>query len=79
MIRIFQEKKDHQAMVEEERELFDLADKDKNGLLTVDEYARVSQPHEYPEMHNLIVKHALHKKDTDKDGEHIFWRNRREV
>lgn len=59
-------------MLEEERELFELADKDKNESLTLEEYARVLQPQEFPEMQKLIVTHALKRRDTDKDGEASF-------
>lgn len=64
----FQEKTENQEVLKEEREIFDLADKDKNGLLTSEEYARLSQPLDFPEMHKLIVTHALRKKDANKDG-----------
>ncbi|XP_003740997.1 reticulocalbin-2 [Galendromus occidentalis] len=63
-----EEKLDHQSLVDEERELFDLADKDKDGFLNKEEYARLSQPHEYPEMQKVIVLQALKRKDADKDG-----------
>ncbi|XP_022691877.1 reticulocalbin-2-like [Varroa jacobsoni] len=55
-------------MLEEDRELFALADDDRDGLLSKEEFPAFSHPHEFSKMHMLLVNHTMRRKDTNKDG-----------
>ncbi|XP_059477375.1 reticulocalbin-2 isoform X2 [Neocloeon triangulifer] len=55
-------------MLKDDKELFDTADKNKDGYLDKNEFPLFSSPEEHPEMHDIILNHTLEDKDTDKDG-----------
>lgn len=55
-------------MLQDDREMFNAADKNKDGVLDKKEFPLFSSPEEHPEMHEFILRQTLDEKDTDKDG-----------
>ncbi|OQR75746.1 calumenin-A-like [Tropilaelaps mercedesae] len=55
-------------MLNEDRELFALADEDHDGFLNKEEFPAFSHPHEFLKMHALLVNHTLRKRDANADG-----------
>lgn len=60
--------KDFPLILDEERELFNLADVDEDSFLSRDEYPAFALPHEYPRMHQLLINQTMRRKDKNKDG-----------
>ncbi|CAB3363717.1 Hypothetical predicted protein [Cloeon dipterum] len=59
-------------MLQDDRELFNAADKNKDGYLNKQEFSLFSSPEEHPEMHDIILNHTLSEKDTNRDGHLTF-------
>jgi len=55
-------------MLMDDREIFNAADKNKDGVLDRKEFPLFSSPEEHPEMHEFILKQTLEEKDKDNDG-----------
>lgn len=62
-------------MLEEDRELFSVADEDHDGFLTKQEFPAFSHPHEFSKMHTLLVNHTMRRKDTNNDGMKDYFTN----
>lgn len=59
-------------LIGEDKEMWDAADKNQDGILDVKEFQVFSNPEEYPEMIPLILNQTLKNKDLDKDGSISF-------
>ena len=59
-------------MVNDDKEKFRLADRDKNGQLTALEYVAFLYPHSYPYMHEHEVLRTLADLDKDNDTKISF-------
>lgn len=59
-------------LIAEDKEMWDAADKNQDGILDVKEFQVFSNPEEYPEMIPLILNQTLKNKDLDKDGSISF-------
>lgn len=59
-------------MSQDDRQLWDVADADNDGVLTGAEWVAFSQPEEHPSMIPVIVNQTLRDKDTDRDGSISF-------
>jgi EF-hand domain pair len=57
-----------EQMLQDDREMFNAADKNKDGVLDKKEFPLFSSPEEHPEMHEFILRQTLDEKDSDKDG-----------
>lgn len=55
-------------MIEEDRELFSVADRNNDGFLDKEEFPKFSHPHEFGEMHNIVVNQTMQRRDLNKDG-----------
>jgi reticulocalbin-2 len=55
-------------MLKDDKEMFNAADKNQDGVLDRKEFPLFSSPEEHAEMHDFILKQTLEEKDTDKDG-----------
>lgn len=63
---------DTTRMVQEDRDLFEKADRNGDGLLDQSEFLAFSHPEEDAEIVPLLVEHALQEKDGDGDGRLSF-------
>lgn len=66
--RSAEEMKAIERMIDEDKEKFQVADLDKDGALTIQEFPAFVHPHDYEYMHELEIKHALKDHDKNKDG-----------
>ncbi|KAL1490461.1 hypothetical protein ABEB36_013150 [Hypothenemus hampei] len=55
-------------LISEDKEMWQAADKDHDGLLNETEFQAFSNPEEHPDMLPIILNQTLRNKDTDKDG-----------
>lgn len=55
-------------MSQDDKELWEAADANQDGILDKAEWIVFSHPEEHPVMLPIILKQALRDKDTDKDG-----------
>jgi Ca2+-binding EF-hand superfamily protein len=66
------EMKTFMAMVNDDKEKFRLADRDKNGMLTALEYVAFLYPHSYPYMHGHEIQRVLNDLDKNNDSSISF-------
>lgn len=59
---------EEQEMLKNDKELFQAADKNKDGSLDRSEFSAFSHPEEFEQMHQIIYDQALRKRDKNKDG-----------
>lgn len=59
-------------LVQDDREMWQAADKNKDEILEGDEWVAFSHPEEHPDMLPLILQQTLREKDTNQDGEISF-------
>lgn len=59
-------------LLQNDKIMFNAADKNKDGLLTKAEFVPFSHPEEHPDMLPLILNNTLEEKDLNKDGEIDF-------
>ena len=62
------EDSEEQKLLEDDREMFQTADVDKDGFLSMDEHLLFHSPEENPEMFPIILKQTLRDKDLNNDG-----------
>lgn len=55
-------------LIQDDREMFNAADQNKDGVLTEDEFKLFLSPEEFPEMFPIIIEQTLRDKDLNKDG-----------
>lgn len=70
--KIADEEPELKIELDESIKRFKIADKDGDGVLSIDEYFPFSNPEESPEMHDSIILENLRQKDTDNDGRISF-------
>lgn len=55
-------------MIQDDKIMFDAADRNKDGVLDNSEFIFFTHPEEHPEMLPLVLQQTLNDKDSDKDG-----------
>jgi reticulocalbin-2 len=60
--------KEELKLLQDDKEMWDAADSDKDGFLTVEEHVAFHSPEEFPEMFPVILKQTLREKDLNNDG-----------
>lgn len=60
------------TLYEDDKDLFEAADLNKDGLLDATEFVMFINPEEYKEMHAAVLKQTLKAKDLDNDGKISF-------
>lgn len=55
-------------LMDDDKQLFEAADTDKDGFLSMDEHVKFHSPEEHPEMLPLILTQTLRDKDLNRDG-----------
>lgn len=60
--------KEEAKLMDDDRQMFQAADTDKDGFLSVDEHVKFHSPEEHPEMLPIILQQTLRDKDTNNDG-----------
>lgn len=63
---------EEKIMIEEDKVMFDGADLDKDGILTVDEYVLFQNPEESPQMLPIVLNQTMNAKDKNDDGQIDF-------
>jgi reticulocalbin-2 len=64
--------KQEQKLAKEDKEIWDVADENKDGNLTTEEYIVFFSPEEHPQTLSTILKHTLADKDKNEDGKIDF-------
>lgn len=59
-------------MSQDDKQLWEMADTNKDGVLTGDEWVVFSHPEDHPSMLPVIINQTLRDKDTDRDGSISF-------
>jgi len=65
--QISQDPEDVRLMAEDEK-YFAVADLNRDGRLSAEEFAGFQNPEHYEHMHDMLMKTTLAEKDTNKDG-----------
>lgn len=55
-------------LMSDDKEMFEAADLDKDGHLSMDEHVKFHSPEEHPEMLPVVLKQTLRDKDVNGDG-----------
>lgn len=55
-------------LMQDDRQMFDSADTDNDGYLSLEEHVKFHSPEEHPEMLPIILQQTLRDKDLNKDG-----------
>ncbi|KFM58050.1 Reticulocalbin-2, partial [Stegodyphus mimosarum] len=55
-------------MLRNDKELFEAADVNKDGILDKSEFPAFSHPEEFERMYQVVYEQAMRKRDADKDG-----------
>ena len=72
IIRLDPDRTEELHMLEEDKMLFNAADKNKDGWLNKDEFVSFSHPEDDEEMHEYVITQVLKDKDANNDGEVDF-------
>ncbi|XP_058120819.1 reticulocalbin-2 [Anopheles ziemanni] len=69
-VRVFEEPRNEEErkLIQDDKEMFDAADSNKNGMLDATEFVQFVSPEEFPQMLPIILKQTLRDKDTNNDG-----------
>lgn len=59
---------DSGMLLQEEKAMWSVADKNGDGKLNLDEFEVFTNPEEHSEMHEFLVQQALREKDANRDG-----------
>ncbi|XP_036329312.1 reticulocalbin-2 [Rhagoletis pomonella] len=60
---------EEKQMIKSDKELFNAADLNKDGVLDSKEYVLFYSPEEHPQMLPIVLEHTLREKDTNHNGE----------
>lgn len=60
--------KEEAKLMDDDKQMFQAADADKDGFLSLDEHVYFYSPEEHPKMLPLILQQTLRDKDWNKDG-----------
>ncbi|CAD6999958.1 reticulocalbin-2 [Ceratitis capitata] len=60
---------EEKEMIKSDKELFNAADLNKDGVLDSKEYVLFYSPEEHPEMLPIVLEHTLRERDTNHNGE----------
>lgn len=68
----FDSYEEEQSMIKQDKELFNAADTNKDGVLTPEEYVYFQNPEEHPHMLPVLLEHTMRDKDRNMDGKIDF-------
>jgi reticulocalbin-2 len=60
--------KEEIKLMQDDKEMFETADLNKDGLLSIEEHLKFHHPEEHSEMYPIILKQTLRDKDLNHDG-----------
>ncbi|XP_055837324.1 reticulocalbin-2 [Episyrphus balteatus] len=63
---------EEQKMIQDDKEMFNAADSDKDGSLTLEEFILFQNPEEHPQMLPIVLEQTMRDKDLNKDGQIDF-------
>ncbi|XP_054708745.1 reticulocalbin-2-like [Uloborus diversus] len=67
-LSLSQESEEEYQMLQNDKELFNAADIDGDGILNKAEYPSFSHPEEFEHMHQIVFEQAMRKRDRNQDG-----------
>lgn len=59
---------EEEKLLQDDREMFQTADTNKDGFLSIEEHIKFHSPEECPDMYPIILKQTLRDKDLNNDG-----------
>ncbi|KAH8409453.1 hypothetical protein KR222_005501, partial [Zaprionus bogoriensis] len=68
----FDSYEEEQNMIKQDKEMFNAADTNKDGVLTPEEYVAFQNPEEHPHMLPVLLEHTMLDKDSNRDGKIDF-------
>lgn len=68
----FDSYEEEQSMIKQDKELFNAADTNKDGVLAPEEYVYFQNPEEHPHMLPVLLEHTMRDKDRNLDGKIDF-------
>ncbi|ALC38247.1 CG31650 [Drosophila busckii] len=68
----FDSYEEEQKMIKQDKEMFNAADGNKDGVLTLEEFILFQNPEEHPQMLPILLEHTMQDKDIDHDGKISF-------
>lgn len=63
---------EEQKMIKDDKEMFDGADLNKDGVLNPEEFNLFQNPEEHPQMLPVVMEQTMRDKDTNRDGKIDF-------
>ncbi|XP_030383374.1 reticulocalbin-2 [Scaptodrosophila lebanonensis] len=68
----FDSYEEEQKMIKQDKEMFNAADTNKDGELTLEEFVFFQNPEEHPQMLPVLLEHTMQDKDLNHDGKISF-------